>query len=131
LWDVRDPAAPHLVGSPVSGPPGRILELSFHPRGNVLAASAIDGTVWLWRIDDPARPARAAVLADTGSPLNTAVFRPSGDVLVAGGGDRVVHTWRTEEGAVVAKVCTGVGDPITPKEWRQHLPGVPYDPPCR
>jgi WD40 repeat protein len=130
LWDVREPATPHLVGSPVSGPTGRILDLAFHPRGNVLAASVIDGSIYVWRIDDPAHPTRAAVLAGRGSPLNTAVFHPSGDELVAGGGDRVVHDWRMREDAVIAKICAGIGDPITQKEWRTHLPGVPYDPPC-
>ncbi|HYQ63017.1 hypothetical protein [Actinophytocola sp.] len=131
LWDVHEPATPHLVGSPVSGPTGRILDLAFHPRGNVLAASVIDGTVYVWRIDDPAHPTSAAVLADTGFPLNAAVFHPSGDELVAGGGDRVVHDWHTGEDAVIAKICAGIGDPVTQKEWRTHLPAVPYAPPCR
>lgn len=131
LWDVRDPTAPHLVGATASGPTGRILEVSFHPRGNMLVASVIDGTVWLWYINDPAHPTRAAVLADSGSPLNTAVFRPQGDALVAGGADRVVHTWHIDESAAIANICAGIGDPITRREWRTHLPDVPYDPPCR
>ncbi|MFL6122416.1 helix-turn-helix domain-containing protein [Actinophytocola sp.] len=130
LWDVRDPAAPHLAGSTASTPAGRVLAVSFHPHGNVLAASVIDGTVWLWHVGDPAHPTRAAVLADSGSPLDTAVFRPDGDTLSAGGGDRVVHTWHTDETAVIAGICAGTGDRITPREWRTHLPDVPYDPPC-
>ncbi|TDV53781.1 WD40 repeat domain-containing protein [Actinophytocola oryzae] len=131
LWDVSDAGAPHLVGPPATGPAGRVQELSFHPRGRMLAASVIDGTVWMWHIHDPAHPTVAAVLAASGSPLDSAVFRPAGDMLVAGGADRVVHSWHTEEEAVVESVCAGVGDPITRREWQNHLSGVPYDPPCR
>jgi WD40 repeat protein len=131
LWDVRDPAEPHLTGSPVTGPTGRVLDLSFNRGRDMLAAGVIDGTVWLWNVADPANPSRAAVLADTSSPVNSVVFRPAGDALLAGGGDRVVHRWHTDESAIIANTCAGTGDPITRKEWRTHLPDVPYDPPCR
>jgi len=131
LWDVSDVGAPHLVAAPITGPTGRILDLSFNSRGNTLAAGVTDGTVWLWHIKDPTRPSRAAILANTGSPLNSAVFRPRSDILTAGGGDRFVHSWNTNESAVIADVCASIGDPITRREWRTHLPDVPYDPPCR
>lgn len=131
LWDVRDLAKPHRVGSPITGPTGRILGLSFHPTKNMLAVSAIDGTVWLWHVADPALPSRAAVLANAGSSLNTAVFRPVGDLLAAGGDDRVVHTWHTDESAVIANICAGIGDPITSREWHTHLPDASFNPPCR
>lgn len=131
LWDVRDLAAPSRVGSPITGPTGRVLGLSFHPAKNMLAVSAIDGTVWLWHVADPADPTRAAVLANAGSPLNTAVFRPVGDLLAAGGDDRVVHTWHTDESAVITDICASIGDPITTREWRTHLPDASFNPPCR
>jgi WD40 repeat protein/transcriptional regulator with XRE-family HTH domain len=131
LWDVTDPGAPRQIGAPVTGPTSRILDLSVNRAKSKLAASLGDGTVWLWNITDPAHPSRSAVLAETGSPLNAVAFQPTGDMLVAGGGDRAVHRWRTDESSVIAKICAGVGDPITPREWRTHLPGVPYDPPCR
>lgn len=130
LWEVGDPDEPKPIGSPVTGPMGRILELSFHPRGNRLAASVSDGTVWLWNVTDPGRPIRSAVFAGLGSPLNTTVFHPSDAVLAAGGEDGAVHIWRTDENRVIANICHGVGDPITRREWRTHLPNVPYDPPC-
>lgn len=131
LWDVSDIGAPHLVAPPMTGPTGRVLDLSFHPGGNMLAAGVIDGTVWLWQVKDPTHPARAAILANTGSPLKSVVFRPKSGVLSAGGSDRVVHTWNTNENAVIANVCATTGDPITRREWRTHLPDVPYAPPCR
>lgn len=130
LWNVGDPDKPEPIGSPVMGPMGRILELSFHPSGNRLAASVSDGTVWLWNVTDPGRPTRSAVFADLGSPLNTTVFHPTDAVLAAGGDDGAVHVWRTDESRVIANICHGVGDPITRREWRTHLPNVPYDPPC-
>lgn len=131
LWDVSEIGAPHLVAAPITGPTGRILDLSFHSNGDTLAAGVTDGTVWLWHIKDPTHPSRAAILANTGSPLNSTVFRPGANLLAAGGGDRVVHTWNTDENAVIADVCASTGDRITRREWRTHLPEVPYDPPCR
>lgn len=130
LWEVHGLDEPEPIGSPVAGPARQILELSFRPRGNMLAASVIDGTVWLWNVADPNRAARFAVFADSGSPLNTAVFHPAKDVLAAGGTDRDVHTWHIDESAVIGKICDNVGDPITPREWRNYLPDVPYNPPC-
>jgi WD40 repeat protein len=131
LWDVSDLGAPHLVTTPFTGPTGRVLDLSFHPRGNLLAAGVIDGTVWLWHTKDPTHPTRAAILANTGSPLNSAVFRPKTNTLTAGGSDRTVHLWNTNESAVINTICTTTGDAITRREWRTHLPDVPYSPPCR
>ncbi|MEU0877418.1 helix-turn-helix domain-containing protein [Lentzea sp. NPDC005914] len=128
LWDVRD--EPVRIGQPISGPAGRIFELAFQPRGDLLAASVIDGSTWLWNVSDPANPVRTAVLSAGPSPLNTAVFHPAGDLLVTGGSDRRLRLWRTDENAVVTAICTGVGDPITEREWRAHLPDVPYAPPC-
>ena len=130
LWDVSDTGAPHLVTAPITGPTGRVLDLSFQSGGNMLAGGVIDGTVWLWHVKDPTHPARAAILANTGSPLNSAVFRPQSNVLAAGGSDRVVHMWDTDENSVIGNVCGAVGDPITRREWYAHLPDVPYDPPC-
>ncbi|GHH42794.1 hypothetical protein GCM10017774_39730 [Lentzea cavernae] len=130
LWDVTDPAAPVRLGQPLRGPAGRIQDLGFHPEKDLLAASVIDGSTWLWTVSDPAHPVRTAVLSATSSPLNTAVFRPTGDLLVAGGGDGRLRSWRTDEEAVISAICAGVGDPITEREWRAHLPDVPYAPPC-
>ena len=131
LWDVRDLAAPSRVGAPITGPTGRVLGLSFHPAKNMLAVSALDGTVWLWHVTDPVHPTRAAVLANAGDSLNTAMFRPVGDLLAAGGDDWIVHTWHTDESTVIADICASVGDPITSREWRTHLPDAMFNPPCR
>jgi WD40 repeat protein/transcriptional regulator with XRE-family HTH domain len=130
LWDTRDPARPRRVGPPIAGPTGRILKLSFHPNNDLLAASVIDGTVSLWNITDTNHPTSIAVLASTGSPLNTATFRPTGDLLVAGGGDQILHTWHTDDNAVTTRICATIGDPITEQEWHTHLPDLPYNPPC-
>jgi WD40 repeat protein len=131
LWDVSDPATPRRIGRPITGPAGRINELSFHPHGHLLAASLIDGSTWLWNTADPEHPARTAVLSPSSSSLNTAAFRPIGDLLVTGGGDRRLHTWRSDENAVIATICAGTGDPITEQEWNTYLPDLPYQPPCR
>ena len=44
--------------SPV--PPGYVYSVAFSPDGRTLAAGVTDGTVWLWRVTDPARPTLVA-----------------------------------------------------------------------
>ena len=65
LWNVTDPARPARLGQPLAGPTDTVTSVTnavssvvFSPDGRTLAAARADGTVWLWNVTDPARPAR-------------------------------------------------------------------------
>jgi WD40 repeat protein len=104
-----DPAAPE-VGSVVTGHTGGVYAAAFTPVGHTLAtAGLLDGTVFLWAIDDPASPQRV------GSPLHPAGgadrldFDPDGHILAAGG----------TEGALLWDII----DPTAPQQLAPPLTG--------
>ena len=83
LWDMASPARPRLLrtlGAPVTYPAGdgpipfSQRDLAFSPRGNQLAAVTLHGTVLVYSLADPARPARTATVRG----LLTRALYPSG-----------------------------------------------------
>jgi WD40 repeat protein len=60
-----------------------------------------------------------------------AVFSPDGSTIAAGSQDGTTRLWQATPASAAAYVCATVGDPITPTEWAQYVPGLPYAPPCK
>ena len=58
-------------------------------------------------------------------------FSPNGETLLASGGDQTLHFWDYHPAQVAARICARAGDPITPSEWSEYVPGTAYAPPCR
>lgn len=84
-------------------------------------------------MSDPRDPTRESYLAeDSPGELYSVIFSPDGHRLAvarssnAGG----VDLWSITPTPLVNDLCESVGDPISRKQWRQYLPGRPYDPPC-
>ncbi|MCM3885705.1 WD40 repeat domain-containing protein, partial [Frankia sp. R82] len=48
LWDLTDRAAPHRLGTPLTGPTNSVSSVVFSPDGQTLAAGSYDHTVTLW-----------------------------------------------------------------------------------
>ena len=48
LWDVADPAHPHLLGQLQTGSTGAVESVAFSPEGHALASGSIDGAIRLW-----------------------------------------------------------------------------------
>jgi hypothetical protein len=42
-----------------------------------------------------------------------------------------VRLWDIDIRADAHAICTGTGSGITRFEWREYVPGAPYQPPCR
>ena len=131
LWDVADLARPVLLGQPLTGPTGYVYSVAFSPDGRTLAAGVTDGTVWLWRVTDPARPTLAASLTGPVHAVYSVAFAPGGASLAAGSADGTIRLWDTQARAAGAEVCASAGQPLTRTEWRLFLPGRRYAPPCR
>lgn len=130
LVDVADPDHMRSVGRPLTGPVGEVYELAFSPQGDTLAVASIDGSIWLWNLHTPRRPDLLATLTADGG-LFTIAFSPDGHTLAAGGRDQAVRLWDTDPASATARICAGVGAPITRSEWAQFVPDEPYSPPCR
>src|SRR5690606_7889844 len=130
VWDIRDPAHPERIGEPITGPPSRIYDLAFDPRGEQLLAAVIDGTAWLWDTRDLTDVSRTAVLGPFDGPTFAVAVSPDGSVLSAGGGDQQIHLWSRDEEAVIDGLCARVGDPMTRDEWATHVPDEPFERIC-
>ena len=70
--------------------------VSLSPDRRLLVAAGADGTLRLWNVAVPGRPALVATLAraDKAHPLYTAAFSPDGRVLAAAGAGQVVRLWK-------------------------------------
>jgi WD40 repeat protein/transcriptional regulator with XRE-family HTH domain len=129
LWDVTDPVRPRLL-STLSGPVGIVYDVAFSPDGHTLATADGDKTVMLWDITDPARPSRFGALTGPAGTVFSVAFSPDGASIAAGSQDDTTRLWPATAAAAAAYMCSVAGSPITPAEWAQYIPGLPYNPRC-
>ncbi|MEU3274455.1 hypothetical protein ABZ639_26735 [Saccharomonospora sp. NPDC006951] len=129
-WDVTDPASPSPLGAPLDGPVGDIQQLAFHPARDELAAASTDGTVWAWDLADPGAPRRLATLTAPSDAATSLAYTRQGTRLAGGSRDGGVYLWLTDPEAAIDRICARTGTRLSEEEWRQFLPGTPYQPPC-
>ncbi|MFF2573441.1 hypothetical protein [Streptomyces sp. NPDC058084] len=126
-WDLADPARPVARGA-VTGS-SDVMALAFAARGDVLAVGDADGTV---RLTDPAGAGALSRPLSAGSGRITALaFAPDGLTLAAAGEAQPVRLWSTDPDAAARWICRVTGNVLTPAQWAQYVPGLPYDPPCK
>jgi WD40 repeat protein/transcriptional regulator with XRE-family HTH domain len=85
------PAAAQLTDS---GP--QISAVSLSPDRKMLAVAAVDGSLKLWDVANPARPrpiGHPLIGPSAGLPLHAAVFSPDGRLLAAGGDEGSIRIW--------------------------------------
>lgn len=92
LWDVTDPARPHLASSR-HDTTGEILGFAISDDGRLLADAASDDKVRLYSIADRSRPTLLATLAGFSDYAYDTAFTPDGRTLVAGSADGTVRLW--------------------------------------
>jgi WD40 repeat protein len=130
LWDVTDRRRPRLLPTPLTGPDNYVWSVVFDGTGRLLAATAGDGTAWLWNVSDPRHPRAVATISGSAEALYTDVFDTGRPILVTAGVGATVHLWNTDAGQAEAGLCAVAGTPITRAEWNHYLPDRPYRPPC-
>ena len=131
LWNLTDPAHPTPLGQPLTGPTDIVVSVAFSPDGKILAAGSSDDKVWLWNLTDPARPTRLGqpLTGPTGS-VNSVAFSPDGHTLAAGSDDGTVRLWNLDVDDAIQRICATTSNALTPAQWKQYIPQLPYDPPC-
>jgi WD40 repeat protein len=56
-------------------------------------------------------------------------FSPDGHTLATASADSTTRLWETNVDSAAARICQTTPT-ITPLEWNQYLPDLPYRPPC-
>lgn len=90
LWNVADPARPHLLRTLVTAPlqtgnPGNFDvgdgDLVFSPNGHFLASASGRDQATLWNVTRPARATRIATLSGSGDYFTALAFSPKANLL--------------------------------------------------
>ena len=86
--------------------------VSLNPSRSLLAVAAADGTLRLWNVARPGRPASIGgpLVSHLASPLYTTAISPDGTVLAAAGADRQISLWN-------------IADPSRPVPFGKPLAG--------
>jgi WD40 repeat protein len=106
--------------------------VAFAADGRTLASVGVDRSVTLW--DVTTRRPLGRPLEGHEATVQSIAFRPDG-TLVSASKDGTVISWDrlliTEDRAAwERRVCQMVGRGLTESEWRQFLPGRPYEAAC-
>ena len=125
IWGLHDDQAPELI-TRLTGPGGKIMSVAFSPDGNRLAAAVTDGRAWLWDTTDTADPSLIAAIQSPEQGIYTLAFSPDGRRLHAAGPHHRLFSWLVDDYEAADAVRTAVGDEITPEEWAQLIPSLPY-----
>ena len=126
LWDISNPSNPRQLGQPLTD---EATSLAYSPDGLTLAIASQNNTVTLWDVAAPARPQQTGqTLSTADGPTESVVFSPQGNTLATTSQDGTVHLWDLNISYAINQICNTTT--ITPQQWRQYLPQVPYQPPC-
>jgi WD40 repeat protein len=139
LWDLSDPAHPKLR-STIRTTDG-IQNIAFDANGTLMAVSgnsasnsvtAQNGTVQLWRVDDPSAPVLQTDLTPPtrfSDDLAGAELSASGHTLLVST-QSAVYSYDTDVDEIASRLCTMIGQPISTALWQEYAPGVAYQRPC-
>jgi WD40 repeat protein len=140
LWDISDPGQPRQL-STISAQVD-VEDIEFSPDSKVLAVSS-QGTVQLWDIGNPQEPAPLgsitslfggdasgnSTFATEDNPVFGLAFTGQGDALAISA-DLTTSLVDSDPAQLAARLCGYIGVPISPAQWKQYAPGVPYQRPC-
>ena len=123
LWNVA-------TGTPagrLQGYEDGVADVTFSPGGRLLATAGADGTLRLWTL--AGRRPLGLPLTDRAHRVYGVAFSPDGHTLASAASDGA-HLWpdvlwRSFDG-LRDEVCRLAGGGLSPAEWTEYVPSVPY-----
>ena len=127
LWNVSDPAQPSRIGPVFTA----VNSWDVSPDDKTLAIGTLTGTVERWNISDPRDPAtiQPLTVGATISPVNV-TFSPDG-TLFTSEPDGAAQAWELDVNDAINRICALTAGQLTVDQWKQYVPQLRYDPPCR
>jgi WD40 repeat protein len=93
-------------------------------------SGAADGTVTLWNARTLDNLLTVATATES-SPIPVApIFTRGGDVISIPSYDGRTYHWDTSTSHILTQACTMAGRNLTPTEWTQTFPDLPYQRTC-
>ncbi|MFD5874667.1 hypothetical protein [Streptomyces sp. NPDC060322] len=135
LWDIENARSPRKTAEIPQGQNNFATHV-FHPAGNLVAGLDESDGVTLWSVADPTRIHLATTMARNGQEMNDLAFHPDGRYAVTvSGGDNPLTVWDLGRlpgisAALVETACNVAGGGLTSEEWKQYVPGQPYQDTC-
>jgi len=125
LWDLSDLRRPDPLGV-LTGHLSDVYSVVFSPDGHTLATVSYDGTARLW---DVRNLSLFGILTGHTNAVSSAAVSPDGRTLATGSADNTARLWETDVDRVTDRICQ-ITPAITPRQWDQYFPGLPYRPLC-
>ncbi|MFG3526950.1 caspase family protein [Streptomyces sp. NPDC047917] len=135
LWDIENPRRPRKTAEIPKGE-SNYAKYVFHPAGNLVAGLDEADGVTLWSVADPTRVHLAATMARQGQRMTDLAFHPDGRYAVTVSGDgNPLTVWDLGRlpgisADLIKTACTVAGGGLTREEWKQYVPGQPYQDTC-
>ncbi|WP_250572546.1 WD40 repeat domain-containing serine/threonine protein kinase [Nonomuraea sediminis] len=127
FWDLRTGKKHGPTFRPSSTDRNGVDEILFSPMGDVVA-SVDEGAVQLWDLATPRKLGPSMAGAD--EDLLGAAFGSGGAVFHTIDNAGVLRDVSVDPAQTAAIVCARAGRSLTPAEWQEYLPGVPYRKVC-
>ncbi len=129
LWDL---ATHQPIGAalPAGADDLKVYSVAFSPDGTILAAGGGNGTVQLWDVATGGQigPPLTA-LGDPGEPSAVA-FSRNGQTLAVSTAAGTTQLWNVAGLENVTQYLCAYAGRLTPAEWTQDVPGLPYENVC-
>ena len=85
----------------LSGPMDGVTQVMISPDSKLVAASSLDGILWMWRVSDGSL---VHTLKGHTDGVQSLALSPDGTLLVSGSRDRTVKLWQVEDGSLVRTI---------------------------
>ena len=123
LWDIRSGKLVHVLEQGANG----AFTLEFSPDGRTLAVSGFEPVASLW---DVASGTQIGPQLRAGDRRTMIDLSPDGHRLLETHGNGKGAVWDVDPESWERRACAIANRTLTRAEWKQFLPGRPYEPAC-